>query len=107
MRKTVVMLAGALALCAQGAWYWPFGTDEDSTNAPPRLHRLLEPANDYIELAQDASLNGDTAKALGNLNNGLTNTGLSCANANNGLTNANWNIGGRSSLTSAMRARIP
>lgn len=66
MRKTVVMLAGALALCAQGAWYWPFGTDEDSTNAPPRLHRLLEPANDYIELAQDASLNGDTAKALEN-----------------------------------------
>ena len=66
MRKTVVMLAGALALCAQGAWYWPFGTDEDSTNAPPRLHRLLEPANDYIELAQDASLDGDTAKALEN-----------------------------------------
>ena len=66
MRKTVVMLAGAFALCAQGAWYWPFGTDEDSTNAPPRLHRLLEPANDYIELAQDASLNGDTDKALEN-----------------------------------------
>ena len=66
MRKTVVMLVGAFALCAQGAWYWPFGTDEDSTNAPPRLHRLLEPANDYIELAQDASLNGDTAKALEN-----------------------------------------
>jgi hypothetical protein len=35
--------------------------------------------------------------ALGNLNNGLTNTGLSCANANNGLSNANWNIGGRHS----------
>ena len=66
MRKTVVMLVGAFALCAHGAWYWPFGTDEDSTNAPPRLHRLLEPANDYIELAQDASLDGDTAKALEN-----------------------------------------
>ena len=66
MRKTVVMLAGALALCAQGAWYWPFGTDEDSTNAPPRLHRLLETSNDYIELAQDASLNGDVDKALEN-----------------------------------------
>ena len=66
MRKTVVMLAGAFALCAQGAWYWPFGTDEDSTNAPPRLHRLLEPANDYIELAQDASLNGDAEKAIEN-----------------------------------------
>ena len=66
MRKTVVMLASALAICAQGAWYWPFGTDRDSTNAPPRLHRLLEPANDYIELAQDASLEGDVAKALEN-----------------------------------------
>ena len=66
MRKTVVMLASALAMCAQGAWYWPFGTDRDSTNAPPRLHRLLEPANDYIELAQDASLEGDVAKALEN-----------------------------------------
>ena len=66
MRKTIVMLVGALALCAQGAWYWPFGRDEDSTNAPPRLHRLLEPANDYIELAQDASLNGDADKAIEN-----------------------------------------
>ena len=53
-------------MCAQGAWYWPFGADRDSTNAPPRLHRLLEPANDFIELAQDASLEGDTAKALEN-----------------------------------------
>ena len=66
MRKAIVMLAGTLALCAQGAWYWPFGSDEDSTNAPPRLHRLLEPANDYIELAQDASLNGDAEKAIEN-----------------------------------------
>lgn len=66
MRKTVVMLASAFALCAHGAWYWPFGTDEDSTNAPPRLHRLLETSNDYIELAQDASLNGDVDKALEN-----------------------------------------
>ena len=66
MRKTIVMLVGALALCAQGAWYWPFGTDRDSTNAPPRLHRLLEPANNYIELAQDASLNGDADKAIEN-----------------------------------------
>ncbi len=32
---------------------------------------------------------------FGNLNNGLTNAGLSCGNGNNGLGNANWNIGGR------------
>lgn len=29
---------------------------------------------------------------FGNLNNGVTNNGLSYANVNNGLTNANWNI---------------
>ena len=66
MKTTLFLLAGTLTLCAQGAWYWPFGADRDSTNAPPRLHRLLEPANDFIELAQDASLEGDTAKALEN-----------------------------------------
>ncbi len=66
MKTSLFLLAGTLTLCAQGAWYWPFGADRDSTNAPPRLHRLLEPANDFIELAQDASLEGDTAKALEN-----------------------------------------
>ena len=65
-KKLFIFLAVACTLCAQGAWYWPFGSDEDSTNAPPRLHRLLEPANDYIELAQDASLNGDSEKAIEN-----------------------------------------
>ena len=65
-KKIFIILAVACTLCAQGAWYWPFGSDEDSTNAPPRLHRLLEPANDYIELAQDASLNGDSEKAIEN-----------------------------------------
>ncbi len=66
MKTSLFLLAGTLTLCAQGAWYWPFGADRDSTNAPPRLHRLLEPANDFIELAQDASLEGDTDKALEN-----------------------------------------
>ena len=67
MKKNLfILLAASFALCTHGAWYWPFGTDEDSTNAPPRLHRLLEPANDYIELAQDASLNGDAGKAIEN-----------------------------------------
>ncbi len=65
-KKLFILLAVACTLCARGAWYWPFGSDEDSTNAPPRLHRLLEPANDYIELAQDASLNGDSEKAIEN-----------------------------------------
>ena len=66
MKSCILLLTLGAALCARGAWYWPFGADRDSTNAPPRLHRLLEPANDYIELAQDASQDGDTAKALEN-----------------------------------------
>lgn len=65
MKKTVAILVGVCVMCAQGAWYWPFG-DRDSTNAPPRLHRLLQQANDYIELAQDASLDGDADKAIEN-----------------------------------------
>ena len=55
-----------LASSASAAWYWPFGYDEDSTNAPPRLHRLLEKANDYIELAEDESANGNGDKAIEN-----------------------------------------
>ena len=57
-KKLFILFAVACTLCARGAWYWPFGSDEDSTNAPPRLHRLLEPAND--------SLNGDSEKAIEN-----------------------------------------
>ncbi|MGN0853880.1 MAG: hypothetical protein ACI4Q3_10985 [Kiritimatiellia bacterium] len=59
-------LALGLASSAPAAWYWPFGYDEDSTNAPPRLHRLLEKANDYIELAEDESANGNGDKAIEN-----------------------------------------
>ena len=66
MKTTILIFCFSAALCARGAWYWPFGTDGDSTNAPPRLHQLLQPANDFIELAQDASLNGDAEKALEN-----------------------------------------
>ena len=66
MKTTILIFCFCAALCAHGAWYWPFGTDSDSTNAPPRLHQLLQPANDFIELAQDASLEGDTEKALEN-----------------------------------------
>lgn len=66
MKNCLMIFALGAALCARGAWYWPFGTDRDSTNAPPRLHRLLQPANDFIELAQDASLEGDADKALEN-----------------------------------------
>ena len=52
---------------------WPFGNDEDSPDAKPRLHRLLENANDLIEQAEDAALDGDAEKALELYNSALTN----------------------------------
>lgn len=64
MKNFLFILVLALASCLEAAWYWPFTPDEDSTNTPPRLHRLLEQANDYIELAEDESLKGEADKAL-------------------------------------------
>ena len=67
-----VVLAG-MALPVRAAWYWPFGEDEDSPDSKPRLHRLLENANDLIEQAEDAALDGDAEKALELYNSALTN----------------------------------
>ena len=74
--KHILCLISAALLCAataHAAWYWPFGSDEDSPDRPPRLHRLLENANDLIEQAEDASLDGDAEKALELYNAALTN----------------------------------
>ena len=64
MKKVLAICVLLAATCAQAAWYWPFTSSEDNTNKPPRLHRLLEKANDFIELAEDESLNGEADKAL-------------------------------------------
>ncbi len=64
VRVAFAALALLTASAAQGAWYWPF--DPDSTNKPPRLHRLLAKANDYIEIAEDQSLEGNADKAIEN-----------------------------------------
>jgi len=73
MTLLFALLFAFASTSAQAAWYWPFGDDEDSPDAPPRLHRLLENANDLIEQAEDASLNGDAEKALELYNSALTN----------------------------------
>jgi hypothetical protein len=69
----IVLSIAAMPLSASAAWYWPFGHDESDENAPPRLHRLLENANDLIEMAEDAALEGDAEKALELYNSALTN----------------------------------
>ena len=75
--KHIFFMFAAILACAMvpvhAAWYWPFGSDEDSPDRPPRLHRLLENANDLIEQAEDASLDGDAEKALELYNAALTN----------------------------------
>ena len=58
MKNVALILTVLLSACVQAAWYWPFPSAEDNTNKPPRLHRLLEKANDFIELAEDESVAG-------------------------------------------------
>ena len=69
----IVAVAAFAAVPLNAAWYWPFGDDEDSPDRPPRLHRLLENANDLIEQAEDAALDGADSKALELYNSALTN----------------------------------
>ena len=64
MKNVALILTVLLSACVQAAWYWPFPSPEDNTNKPPRLHRLLEKANDFIELAEDETINGEADKAL-------------------------------------------
>ena len=66
LRAVALALFCGLAGPVSAAWYWPFDLDPDSTNKPPRLHRLLEKANEYIELAEDEALDGDGDKAVEN-----------------------------------------
>jgi tetratricopeptide (TPR) repeat protein len=55
----------ALASLSASAFTW-FGLkpDEDDPETKPRLHRLLEKANDLIEQAQEESFNGNGDKAI-------------------------------------------
>ena len=76
MKSAFFVLSAVLACVVfpvQAAWYWPFGEDEDSPDAKPRLHRLLENANNLIEQAEDAALDGNAEKALELYNSALTN----------------------------------
>lgn len=67
MRRVLFLVVPlCAALLAQGAWYWPFGSKEDDPSKPLRLHRLLEEANNYIEIAEDEALKGNGDKALEN-----------------------------------------
>ena len=54
MRRVLFLVVPlCAAMLAHGSWYWPFGSKEDDPSEPLRLHRLLEEANNYIEIAED------------------------------------------------------
>ncbi len=65
-RTLLIVIAICATLFAHGAWYWPFGSKEDDPSKPLRLHRLLEEANNYIEIAEDEALKGNGDGALEN-----------------------------------------
>lgn len=48
---------------AEGAWYWPFGSD-DSSNKAPRMSELMEPASLLIDEASDLSAEGKLKEAV-------------------------------------------
>ena len=67
MRRVLFLVVPlCVAMLAHGSWYWPFGSKEDDPSEPLRLHRLLEEANNYIEIAEDEAMKGDGEKALEN-----------------------------------------
>ena len=52
-----------LVLCsgAQGAWYWPFSSEEER---PPRVSELMESASVMIDEAYDLAADGKTSEAV-------------------------------------------
>ena len=47
----------ALACGVQASWYWPFGSDDMSEDAP-RISELMEPATELIDEASDLAADG-------------------------------------------------
>ncbi len=66
MIKRLLIAICLVAASSANAWDW-FGLapyDEADTNRPPRLHRLLENANDLMEEAEEEAVNGEGDKAI-------------------------------------------
>ncbi len=59
-------MAGAcLATAVQASWYWPFGSDDTTTDAKrPRLSELMEPASLLIDEASDLAEDGKSVEAV-------------------------------------------
>lgn len=53
-----------LAANVSASWYWPFGSDEEEENEPPRLSELMEPASELIEEATDLAVDGKVSESI-------------------------------------------
>jgi tetratricopeptide (TPR) repeat protein len=62
-RLVAVIIIFVLALQAPAAWYWPFGSEENSKK-PPRISELMEPASVLIDEASDLAADGKSKEAV-------------------------------------------
>ena len=53
----------ALACGVQASWYWPFGSDDVSEEAP-RISELMEPATELIDEASDLAADGKVDESV-------------------------------------------
>lgn len=64
-RVGVLALAALAALGGRASWYWPFGSDDETSDATrPRLSELMEPASLLIDEASDLAEDGKSVEAI-------------------------------------------
>lgn len=64
-RMGVFALAAVLAAGVRASWYWPFGSDDETSDATrPRLSELMEPASLLIDEASDLAEDGKSVEAI-------------------------------------------
>ena len=64
-RVGVLALAALAAFGGRARWYWPFGSDDETSAATrPRLSELMEPASLLIDEASDLAEDGKSVEAI-------------------------------------------